>query len=66
MRSLWVMQFNFYKNKIKNKNTYVCIKEKMIDKHVFRMELNNKYFGCLVHFIYFHIKATELELHPVY
>jgi len=32
----------------------------MIDKHVFGMELNNKYFGCLVCYICFHIKATEV------
>jgi len=37
----------------------------MIDKQVFRMELYNKYCGSFVHYIYFHVKATELKLHPV-
>jgi len=35
----------------------LTIKEKIIDKHVFGMELN-KYFGCLVHCIIFTTSLT--------
>ncbi len=37
----------------------------MDDKYAFRMELNSKYFECLVH-IYIHMKATEPKWSHVY
>jgi len=35
------------------------LKKKMIDKHIFGMYFNNKYFEFLVHYIYFHIKSNR-------
>ncbi len=44
---------------------HVCIKVEMDDKYAFRMGLNGKHFECLVHHVYIHIKATELNLYHV-